>query len=76
MNSSTGGNNSEGKTMLGEWKDMIGNPATVHSCYGVGNNKCEEKNYWNDNIPNNGADLPQWVPAYRYDNPQNKIDGE
>lgn len=50
--------------MIGEWMDMIGNPGTVHSCYGVGNNKCEEKNYWNDNIPNNGADLPLNRPDY------------
>ena len=33
-NKPTGGNLSEGKAIWQEWKDMLGKPATVHSCYG------------------------------------------
>ncbi len=69
-NKPTGGNNSEGTSTIGEWKNMIGNPATVHSCYGVGNEECAIKNYWDDGIPKNGqginkTDLPRWLPVYQ-----------
>lgn len=58
-NKPTGGNSSEGKNKLQEWKDMMGNPATVHSCYGKGNDLCREKDYWQES-PNQ---LPEWKPA-------------
>ena len=64
MNSSTGGNNSEDKTVIGEWKDMIGNPAKVHSCYGVGNIDSKDKNYWDNGSSSNEIGLPIWKPVY------------
>lgn len=63
-NKPTGGNNSEGTSTIGEWKNMIGNPATVHSCYGVGNADCGDKKYWNTEVSNEN-NLPVWVPVYK-----------
>lgn len=51
-NKPTGGNNSEGTSTIGEWKNMFGKPAMVHSCYGVGNDGCYQKNYWKDGVQN------------------------
>ena len=58
-NKPTGGNLSEGKAIWQEWKDMMKQPATVHSCYGKGNWPCGDKQYWKDS-PNT---LPEWKPA-------------
>ena len=70
LNKSTGGEFSIGK-MFG----ILGK-TTVHNCYGVGNDDCFNKNYWNDNDPNNDVsvpignndtkqiDAPQWTPVY------------
>ena len=58
-NKPTGGNLSEGKAIWQEWKDMMKQPATVHSCYGKGSRLCKDKDYWSNSINN----LPEWKPA-------------
>lgn len=64
-NEPTGGNNSAGASKTDEWKNMFGGPATVHSCYGSGNPKCDEKNYWKDSSITNirGFEIPEWKPV-------------
>ena len=58
-NKPTGGNLSEGKAIWQEWKDMLGKPATVHSCYGKGNTPCSDKKYWKESP----SGIPEWRPA-------------
>lgn len=58
-NKPTGGNNSEGTSTIGEWKNMIGNSATVHSCYGVGSKECADQGLLEGGKP------MKWEPVYQ-----------
>ena len=73
FNSSTGGT-TKPNNVLGVIKEagrsILGKETTAHNCYGVGNEKCAIKNYWDDGMPKNGqginkTDLPRWLPVYQ-----------
>lgn len=46
-NPSTGGETPPNSSTIEEWYKMFVNPATAHSCYGVGKDGCAD--YWGDN---------------------------
>ncbi len=73
FNSSTGGT-TKPNNVLGVIKEagrsILGKETTAHNCYGVGNEECAIKNYWDDGMPKNGqginkTDLPRWLPVYQ-----------